>query len=271
MRTRAAYLLSFTIAVVFSIAGEAAPVASWQSPKTAEEYNNRGLDRQRSGDLDGAIADYTKALTFKAKPHVQATIYNNRAKVIELEPKFPMAYNERGNARSEKGDVEGAIADYSIAISLWPKSESFYYNRGIALQNQRQTDAAIKDFSEALKLTPSFYRTNINRAVAFFEKGDFDGAIADYSRALEFEEKDAALFYGRATALQKKNDLEGALADYTKTIELDPKHALAYANRGVVKVLLQKSEASADFEAAFRLDPSLKARYNEFYEKRRKP
>jgi hypothetical protein len=30
--------------------------ASWQNPKTAEEYNNRGLDRQNSGDLDGAIA-----------------------------------------------------------------------------------------------------------------------------------------------------------------------------------------------------------------------
>jgi tetratricopeptide (TPR) repeat protein len=103
------------------------------------------------------------------------------------------------------------------------------------------------------------------------EKGDLDGAIADYTRALQFEPKDTSLFYGRATARQKKNDLEGALADYTKTIELDPTHALAYANRGVVKVLLKSSDASADFEAAFRLNPSLKASYSEFYEKRRKP
>jgi hypothetical protein len=72
--------------------------ASWQNPKTAEEYNNRGLDRQNNGDLDGAIAD-TKALTFKAKPQVVAIIYNNRA-----------------NAYMAKNDFTAAAADYSSAI-----------------------------------------------------------------------------------------------------------------------------------------------------------
>jgi Flp pilus assembly protein TadD len=148
---------------------------------------------------------------------------------------------------------------------------SFYYNRGIALQNQHQTDAAIDDFSAALKLDPDFHKANISRAVALLEKGDFDGAIADYTRAVQFEAYDASLFFGRATARQKKNDFEGALADYTKTIELDPSHALAYANRGVVKVLLKKSDYAADFESAFRLNPSLKASYSKFYESRRKP
>src|SRR4051794_36372602 len=89
---RAKCLLSLAMAVMFvgststPVAAEqrelhafAPPNASWQTPKTAEEYNNRGLDRQNSGDLDGAIADYTKALSLKAKPAIQATIYNNRA------------------------------------------------------------------------------------------------------------------------------------------------------------------------------------------------
>ncbi len=139
------------------------------------------------------------------------------------------------------------------------------------MQHQQQIDAAISDFSEALRLSPKFYKANINRAVALLEKGDLDGAIADYTRALEFEPNDPAIYYGRGVARRKKNDLEGALADYSKTIELDQRHALAYAHRGVVKVLLKHPDAGADFEAAFRLDPSLKATYNEFYEKRRKP
>jgi tetratricopeptide (TPR) repeat protein len=148
---------------------------------------------------------------------------------------------------------------------------AFYYNRGIALQNQQQLDAAIKDFSEALNLSPDFHKANLSRAVALLDKGDWDGAIADYTRTLEFETNDASIFYGRATARQKKNDLNGALADYTKAIELDRTHALAYANRGVVKVLLKKPDYAADFEAAFRLNPSLKASYSKFYEGRRKP
>jgi Flp pilus assembly protein TadD len=103
------------------------------------------------------------------------------------------------------------------------------------------------------------------------EKGDLDGANADYTRAMQFEPNDTSLFFGRATARQKKNDFDGALADYTKTIELDASHALAYANRGVVKVLLKRPDYAADFEAAFRLNPSLRASYSKFYESRRRP
>jgi len=139
------------------------------------------------------------------------------------------------------------------------------------LQNLQRTDAAIKDFSVALQLRPSLHKANVSRAVALIEKGDFDGAIADYTRALQLESNDASLFFGRGTARQKKNDLEGALADYSKAIELDQSHALAYASRGVVKVLLQKPDFAADFETAFRLDPSLRANYSKFYESRRRP
>jgi tetratricopeptide (TPR) repeat protein len=81
------------------------PNSSWQNPKTAEDYNNRGLDRQNSGDLDGAITDYTKALSFKTIAAVQATIYNNRA-----------------NAFMAKNDLAAAIADYSSAIQLQPSN-----------------------------------------------------------------------------------------------------------------------------------------------------
>jgi len=35
----AKFLLSLAMVIVFAV-----PVASWQTPKTAEEYNNRGLD-----------------------------------------------------------------------------------------------------------------------------------------------------------------------------------------------------------------------------------
>ena len=83
--------------------------------------------------------------------------------------------------------------------------------------------------------------------------------------------KTAEDYNNRGLERQNRGDLDGAIADYTKTIELDPTHALAYANRGVVKALLKKPDASADFEAAFRLNPSLRATYSEFYEKRRKP
>ena len=74
-----------------------------QTPRTAEDYNNRGLDRQNKGDIDGAIEDYTKAISLKGKSITLATAYNNRA-----------------NARMSKNDLDGAIEDYSKAIEIQP-------------------------------------------------------------------------------------------------------------------------------------------------------
>ena len=85
-------------------------ISNAQSLKTAEEYNNRGLEKQGRGDIDGAIADYTSAVSLKAKASTLATAYNNRA-----------------NARISKNDLDGAIADYSKAIELQPADEENYY------------------------------------------------------------------------------------------------------------------------------------------------
>jgi tetratricopeptide (TPR) repeat protein len=41
-------------------------------------------------------------------------------------------YNHRGNAYSDKGDNDRAIADYNEAIRLDPKSAVAFNNRGVA-------------------------------------------------------------------------------------------------------------------------------------------
>src|SRR5882762_5641683 len=108
-----------------------------QTPRTAEDYNSRGLERQRKGDIDGAIDDYTKALGLKAKPNTIATAYNNRA-----------------NARMNKNDLEGAVADYTKAIEAQSDNYENYYNRGVARLTKGDNDGAIEDFSRAIAMSP---------------------------------------------------------------------------------------------------------------------
>jgi tetratricopeptide (TPR) repeat protein len=66
----------------------------------AQAYENRGLVKQRKGDLDGAIADFSHA--------------------IELDPRLADAYQNRGLAKSSKGDSQGAADDYERAKKLKP-------------------------------------------------------------------------------------------------------------------------------------------------------
>ena len=61
-------------------------------------FVKRGIARQSSGDHDGAIEDFTKA--------------------IELNPNLAQAYASRGVSREAKGDSAGAKSDYSKSIQI---------------------------------------------------------------------------------------------------------------------------------------------------------
>ena len=84
------------------------------------------------GDYQGAIADYDKA--------------------IERNPRFAVAYNNRGNAKSTLEDHQGAIADYDKAIKFNPKYAKAYKNRGIAKNALGDMEGAKKDFDKAAEL-----------------------------------------------------------------------------------------------------------------------
>ncbi len=82
----------------------------------ASAYNNRGNAKKDKGDLDGAIADYNRA--------------------IELDPKYASAYYARGTAKDAKGDPDGATADFNRAIELKPRLAIAYKFRG-AVKNAK--------------------------------------------------------------------------------------------------------------------------------------
>ena len=81
----------------------AAVVLSTQAAhaQSAEDYVNTGVEKGKSGDLQGAIADYSKA--------------------IEINPQDASAYYNRGIAKYQKRDLKGACADWREASSLGHK------------------------------------------------------------------------------------------------------------------------------------------------------
>ena len=72
----------------------------------ANIYNNRGIAKISMKDIDGAIADYTKAL--------------------EINPKYTNSYINRSNALLMKKDIRGAIKDLNQAIMIRPHYANAY-------------------------------------------------------------------------------------------------------------------------------------------------
>ncbi|MDP7647000.1 MAG: tetratricopeptide repeat protein, partial [Candidatus Woesearchaeota archaeon] len=103
----------------------AAVVLSTQAAhaQSAADYVNAGIEKGESGDSQGAIADFTKA--------------------IEINPQYAIAYSNRGNAKYDLGNYQGAIADYNKAIEINPQDARAYYNRGIAKRKSGDYQGAI--------------------------------------------------------------------------------------------------------------------------------
>jgi len=62
-------------------------------------------------------------------------------------------YNNRGIAKVGKGDVDGAIADYNRALELDPKFAIAYADRGISHFSSRHWNEALKDFNHFFDLS----------------------------------------------------------------------------------------------------------------------
>ncbi len=124
---------------------------------------NRGIEKAKNGDLDGAIADFNRA--------------------IQLNPKDDAPYYNRAQAKKLKNDTAGAIADYTQAIELGSTNPAAYNNRGNARVENKDRDGAIADYTRAIELKPDYARAYYNRAVLKKEKGDKAGAAADFKRA----------------------------------------------------------------------------------------
>jgi tetratricopeptide (TPR) repeat protein len=143
------------------------PLAPGASDASDGDLVNRGIEKAKNGDLDGAIADFNRA--------------------AELNPKDDAPYYNRAQAKRLKNDTAGAIADYTRAIELGSTNPAAYNNRGNARVETNDRDGAIADYTRAIELKPDYARAYYNRAVLKKEKGDKAGAAADFKRARELD------------------------------------------------------------------------------------
>jgi tetratricopeptide (TPR) repeat protein len=160
--------------------------------------------------------------------------------------------------KMDRGDLEGAIADFGKAIELDPGLADARAGRGFARMHNRDLDGAISDFSKAIELDPERATTWGNRGLARQQRGDLEGAIADCTRAIELAPEVAAAWMCRGSQRNNKDDRDGAIADCTRAIELDPKLADAWRVRGAARTRKgELSDAIADLGRSIELAPAV--------------
>ena len=211
-----------------------------QQSKSAKEYFDSAVARLQKEDLDGTIADMTKA--------------------IELNPRYVDAIFIRGQCLFLKGDHDRALLDYDKVLELAPNArgvERVYNIRSVIRLLKGDTEGALKDLEKAIEVNPNYADSFVNRGVTRAFRGDQDGAASDYERAIELSPKSTAVYINRGILRFERQNLEGAMSDINRALELTPNTAKPYVDRAVLHTLAGEIDlALADFKKALALDAS---------------
>ncbi|HEX6837862.1 MAG TPA: tetratricopeptide repeat protein [Polyangia bacterium] len=123
-------------------------------PGDARARVARGQFEQTAlGDLDGAVADYTRA--------------------TELDPKYPAAYNFLAWAEADRGKLEEAQAALKKYVDLAPTEANAYDSLAHMALRRGATDEAVAQAKKALQVDPSFVVAHavLGDALLFSGKG----------------------------------------------------------------------------------------------------
>src|ERR1700731_1398743 len=99
-------------------------------------------------------------------------------------PNLAILHHDRAVAMRAKGDIAGALGDFTEAITLNPDYARAFADRASARLTQHDVDGAIADLDAAIKIDSNDAGAFMTRGNAFDEKADFDRAIADYNEAI---------------------------------------------------------------------------------------
>ncbi len=236
-------------------------------------YNDLQGFIEKRGLHKSGYTEFYKGLTYQKRAHSAKTqeekqkwyddAITHYTEAVRLNPEDTTAYNNRGNAYDDKGEVDQAIQDYNKAIDLNPENTTAYKNRGTAYHRKGDFEKATQDYNTAIDLNPEYATAYNNRGVAYRSAGDFDGAIQDYTRAIDLDPEHATVYNNQGAAYGKKGEVDRAIQNFDKAIDLNPEYANAYYNRGTA--YYKKGEVDAaiqDFDKAIDLNPEYAEAYN---------
>lgn len=159
----------------------------------ALEYCNQAIA------LDSVKANYLyeKAIILDNAGRTQEAI-KTMSDYIANAPDEPAGYYQRGWFKDHSGDIEGALEDYTMAITLQPNVAYAYLNRGVLYRLKGENVKAESDFKQVVRLDSipeeaecSFY--------AYYYLGQKDKAIEILNTILDKDKKgncyDAACLY----------------------------------------------------------------------------
>src|SRR5580658_3349510 len=204
------------------------------SASPAVQHLHAGMEADKSGQLDAAVAEFQKA--------------------AELDPKLNAAFVDLGGVLIEKRDYAAAIPPLKRALELSPNLEGAHQLLGYALLAQGFAAEAIPHLEKA--------HAEDALGIALLEVDRLPEAVAVLQKALAKnpDDPDLLYYYGRAAGLLSKQVFDELEARFPDSARAHQMMAQDYA------ALRDVPSAEREFSEALRLRPQTAGVHLEFGE-----
>lgn len=223
------------------------------------------LERRRKNDwaIVGMFVMLAGLGGFGWITHRQTYVWENGmtlwTQVQNSHPDDGKGYANRGNYFSIVGDLDAAIAEYSLCLARWPEFAEAYNCRGGLFFSKGSYGDARDDFAEAYRLIPDdpSYRSNLG--LALIHTGEYHQAEFHLAALSKEVPEDQDIWWNYAAALRSLEKHAEAVEAYHTALKLgEPKAPMYYDCASSLETLGRYDEAIEYFTLNLALEPQNK-------------
>jgi tetratricopeptide (TPR) repeat protein len=268
---RARLLNQYIVLHKWDSAKEVAVQAKADNPKDPLSYRMMGDFLLWTGDLNGALAEYDKAVKehpydyVMARAYVQLLIFGDRIEqadklnkqVMKQFGADPMSLIARGQILLRQGNPSDAASALKSALRVAQNNYLAHLNLGIALQQLNDPVGAERELREAARLRPGTPGTQFMLAELGRSSRNVELLFDTAENLLQAYPRSASAYVLRGTAAFAWKQNTAGEADFKKAIEVDPKSPVGYAALGQLRMEQGKmAEAEKLLRQSLEVDPT---------------
>lgn len=140
------------------------------------------------------------------------------------------------------GDLERALTEFQILVSLDQKDYWAWYYLGIIYQEMEDFEKSVSSCSHALSLIDDKGEINLIMGVSYEKMEAYNEAILCFRDVIQEEPDHEVAHYNMGVAYGKLGKLEEAVQSYQRVLQLDPEEVSAWFNLGVTYRRLEEFE-----------------------------
>lgn len=155
---------------------------------TALAHLMKGVDLEKAGQLEKAVAEHEEAL--------------------RIDPKLAQAHANLIGLYARAGKTEKAEKEYRATVAINPNLPQSHYDFGVLLFSEARYRDAETAFRRALESSPNYAEAHNNLAVLLERRGKLDEAVRHYEAAIANKPsyREAHFQLGRLLLKQHHND-----------------------------------------------------------------